>query len=674
MDTNKTTKTMRKDIKTEFGSGKREYCYSQETVDVKWGEQENDIRKNWPSRAHYIMTTFGYLVATGNFGACPEEGMKYGGLVYIGMYMALLVVLGMPLMLLELAVGQFTSQGTVTCWKMAPLFNGIGVGMVIVSLSEASYYNIFIAWNLGQIVDCFRDILPWTTCNNDYNTPYCHTGQYMHSLSQTECIELNMIAASDGICYVNETLPGVPSALTNMYGFWDISQAQNKTDLTTNLQAGVEYFNRKIFGLTDDGIDFENIGLLMWQPTVLFICAWIVNYIANFGGLRTSGYISYFTASYPFIAATIFAIYFVTLDGAQEGLAELYTEADWNYLYDIDAWNAASVRVLVSLSISWGGLIMLASYNPFHNNILKDMLIFTIGDLLMSLVTTVIVFSLHGYLKSLGIPHADIYLDSAIAIGHLSSPNLIAFAYSLFLLCLAVDTQFVTVEIVFTSICDLFPSLHSRRRLFVTLSTVVFVCVGAPLCTQGGRYIYQFLAEYCAGENLILLSLLEVICIGWVYGENNLGQDIGLMMGNQKVFGLLWPRWSKWFAFCWKFLTPGCLVFAAVTTMSQSSALELFDYKYPAWSTTLGKAISFLALVGFIVTTIRVLLSKKLGPSLRARIKKLVQPDKFWGPSLVKHRVKVGHLKNFDIDPFLLGPDQPVLHDGVFDGEVRFAH
>ncbi len=139
------------------------------------------------------------------------------------------------------------------------------------------------------------------------------------------------------------------------------------------------------------------------------------------------------------------------------------------------------------------------------------------------------------------------------------------------------------------------------------------------------------------------------------------------MMGNQKVFGMLWPRWSKYFSFCWKFLTPVCLLFLACTTFTKASVLTYQDYAYPAWSRTLGLVIEFIALGGFIITTIKILLSKKLGLTLKLRIMRLLQPDQFWGPSLVKHRVKVGHLKNFDIDPFWLGPDQPILHGGTFD-------
>ena len=657
-------------MKKEFGYTKTKYCYSQEKVKVKWGEQENDIRNNWPRRSHYIMTTFGFIIGTGDLAAFPRECLKYGGLVYIVMYMLALAVLGMPLALLELAIGQYTSQGPATCWKMAPLFHGIGVGMLINSLTYAYYYNLFIAWNLGQIMACFIHPLPWTKCNNDYNTPYCHNGQYMHSISQRECIEQNMTAASNGICYVNKT---------TLYGFWDVSITENQPNISTNFYAAPEYFNRKMFQQNDE-VDFENIGSFLWETTLFFIFSWIINYIANFGGLKTSGNVAYFTASFPFIAGTIFAVYFATLDGGAQGVAEIYNQVDWTYLYDIDAWNSATTRVLYSLAISWGGFVMLASYNPFHNNILKDMFIFTLGDLFMQLMATIMVYAMYGYLNTIEAIASngneniyDIYLNAAILIGHLPSANFTAFLYCIFLFTLAVDSQFVAVEIVFTSVLDLIPSLHSRRRIFVTISTVVLACVGLPLCTQGGRYIFEFLDTYTASEIVLLLSLLEIICVGWVYGTDNFGQDISLMMGNQKVFGMLWPRWSKYFTLCWKFLTPGCLLFIACTTFTKASVLTYGDYIYPSWSLTLGLAISFISLGAFVITTIKILLSKKSGPTLKIRMKRLLQPDQFWGPSLVRHRVKVGHLKNFDIDPFWLGPDNPILHGGTFDTHNSYA-
>ena len=95
---------------------------------------------------------------------------------------------------------------------------------------------------------------------------------------------------------------------------------------------------------------------------------------------------------------------------------------------------------------------MLASYNPLHNNILiiKHMLIFTMGDLFMNLVSTVIVFSIYGYLATLllnilalSLDGRQLYKNMYVAMGHLSFAHVFIFVFSiLFLLCLSVNTQF----------------------------------------------------------------------------------------------------------------------------------------------------------------------------------------------------------------------------------------
>ena len=40
-------------------------------------------------------------------------------------YAVSMVLVAMPMMLLEIALGQYTSNSTLTCWKMAPIFKGI---------------------------------------------------------------------------------------------------------------------------------------------------------------------------------------------------------------------------------------------------------------------------------------------------------------------------------------------------------------------------------------------------------------------------------------------------------------------------------------------------------------------------------------------------------------------
>ena len=58
------------------------------------------------------------------------------------------------------------------------------------------------------------------------------------------------------------------------------------------------------------------------------------------------------------------------ISGAIEGI-KFYIEPDLSKLSDIKIWEAAAVQIFFSLSVAGGGLITLASYNPFKNNVIR---------------------------------------------------------------------------------------------------------------------------------------------------------------------------------------------------------------------------------------------------------------------------------------------------------------
>jgi len=45
---------------------------------------------------------------------------------------------------LECALGQFTQTSPLTSWKFLPVGQGVGYGMIIISLIVAIYYNVII--------------------------------------------------------------------------------------------------------------------------------------------------------------------------------------------------------------------------------------------------------------------------------------------------------------------------------------------------------------------------------------------------------------------------------------------------------------------------------------------------------------------------------------------------
>ena len=79
---------------------------------------------------------------------------------------------GLPLFLLELGFGQYASEGPITIWKVAPLFQGLGYAMFLMSGLVSIYYNMILAWGLFYLVSSITldSDLPWSSCENWWNT------------------------------------------------------------------------------------------------------------------------------------------------------------------------------------------------------------------------------------------------------------------------------------------------------------------------------------------------------------------------------------------------------------------------------------------------------------------------------------------------------------------------
>ncbi|PKU32260.1 leucine zipper transcription factor-like protein 1 [Limosa lapponica baueri] len=72
-------------------------------------------------------------------------------------YFIMLVVEGMPLLYLELAVGQRMRQGSIGAWKIiSPYLCGVGVASVVVSFFLSMYYNVINAWAFWYLFHSFQ--------------------------------------------------------------------------------------------------------------------------------------------------------------------------------------------------------------------------------------------------------------------------------------------------------------------------------------------------------------------------------------------------------------------------------------------------------------------------------------------------------------------------------------
>ena len=80
----------------------------------------------------------------------------------------------------------------------------------------------------------------------------------------------------------------------------------------------------------------------------------------------------YFTATFPYVLLIVLLVYGCTLDGAVDGIKELFIPKTWSgpkSIQDPQVWRKAAEQMFFSLSVSWGGLIMFGSYNKFHHKV-----------------------------------------------------------------------------------------------------------------------------------------------------------------------------------------------------------------------------------------------------------------------------------------------------------------
>lgn len=96
---------------------------------------------------------------------------------------------GLPIFYLEMSLGQYFSSGCLTVWKrVCPMAKGIGYAMCVLNFFTGLYYNTVISWAVFFFVESFTTILPWTSCNNSWNTGDCKT------IAQRQILRKSLIA------------------------------------------------------------------------------------------------------------------------------------------------------------------------------------------------------------------------------------------------------------------------------------------------------------------------------------------------------------------------------------------------------------------------------------------------------------------------------------------------
>ncbi|KAL8576383.1 hypothetical protein ACOMHN_048950 [Nucella lapillus] len=625
-----------KENNTDVEMKEKEVVEDEENADGETGEKK---REQWGRAFDFLLACIGFSVGLGNVWRFPYLCYKNGGGAFLIPYFLCVIFGGIPLFYMEVAVGQFMNRGGLQAWNLVPILQGIGLASCIIVFFLNCYYNVILSWAFYYFFSSFTSELPWETCEHEWNN--------------------KSICALDFQAKVNAT-PG-------------LNDSKSLVDPVT------EFWENKVLGISD-GID--EMGTVKWDLALCLLLAWIVVYACICKGIRSSGKVMYVTATSPYIFMLILLIRNSLLDGAGDGV-EFYLKPNMTKLTEMEVWVDAGTQIFFSSSIALGTLTALGSYNKFKHNSYRDSVIFALVNSVTSFFAGFIVFTILGYMAKLQNRKIEDVAESGPGLAFIAYPKAVAqmplsplwsILFFLMVILLGLDSQFVGVEGVVTTIVDQYPHFLRkgyRKEAFIGFICIIMFFVGLAMVSNGGMYVFQLFDYYSGSRIILLVGFFELIGISYIYGIRRFLDNIKMMLGDHWMVHTL-----PFMMVCWMVLSPIFCMAIFVMSAINYSELEYArpgskgTYVYPSWAVGIGWALAATSAIWIPIVAIYKWV--KNGATLEA-LKLLCKPY-----GLKPHQLRpqdVGERTLADLERERAGQSAPRVvssnNDGVAAGQVN---
>ncbi|XP_049772380.1 sodium-dependent nutrient amino acid transporter 1-like [Schistocerca cancellata] len=546
-------------------------------------------RDQWGKDIEFLMSCIAMSVGLGNIWRFPFVAYENGGGAFLIPYIIVLFLIGRPMYYLEMVVGQFSNYGSIKLWRLCPAFRGVGVGQLFANLMVLCYYCSLLALTTFYFVMSFNSELPWSRCRPEWGD----------------------------IC------------------FDSVKGSGNNTVNVTGKRSSSELYFLKFVLNEPETLD-EGIGVPDWRLVLGSLFSWSMVALVVLRGVKSSGKASYFLALFPYVILITLLVRGATLEGAVDGILFFITP-QWEQLANPNVWYAAVTQCFFSLSMSFGTLVMLASYNNFKHNIYRDAMIVTLLDTFTSLLAGFTIFSILGNLAyEMGVDDISGVVRSGTGLAFISYPDAIAkfdavpqlFAVLFFfmLFVLGIGSVASMANCIITVICDQVPSLK-YWAVAITLAVVGFL-IGLVYITRGGQWILNLVDHYGVTLVVYVLATMELVAICWIYGVDRICQDIYFMLGRKT--GIYWRL-------CWGFITPIFLMVVLIYSLVTNTLTTYGGKLYPDSAYAAGWVLFAFGVVQFpLWMALRIF--RKRNISFRKHLLNSFRPSKKWGPRDRTHK------------------------------------
>ncbi|XP_011631606.1 uncharacterized protein LOC105423533 isoform X2 [Pogonomyrmex barbatus] len=578
-------------------------------------EDENPLGK-WPHNFSSSLACLGCTLGLFNISRVSILSMQFGG-NFILQFAFLSLVLGIPLLTLQVCLGQRLAAGSVDMWKISPLFQGVGIALLIAQAFIGIYSIVGVSWMFVYFRDSFitkQDRYRW---------------------------------AEPFLLYRDDSRP-----------------THNTTVLYKLYETVPDYFSGAV--LQRHHLNEANPGVVTLKFQVAFNLAvvWMIIFVSLSKGLRSYGKVIYVFTLVPVFGMLVLC---AKLVGLAPSPIQIFPAIIWNeFFINEKSWLAASNEVFFTWGLLGAAAMQIAAHNK-HKRLQRDtsmviFLTFLILSLSVFLANTCIQILRHqGYIYTTSsferisgytfmrvanqpapsgysstperfMSHASFLVGQRIIqpgtdtstesgyqvlrlatelvpatfalLGTEQASPFWAVLFYFILILFGIAQQLAIWHCVITGIMAINTKMMKLWETTITFfSCACAYILGLPMATELGIYVVYYL-DYIVGGSwwIIVLYIIQIGAVFAVRGRPHTGEA---------VVAELFPPTERclryWIgpllSFTWNVVLPTILTVLSIVIFKNSDFRELYSYRrtsrdyWAVWARQLGAAIQLIPIL-----------------------------------------------------------------------------
>ncbi|CAG9562594.1 unnamed protein product [Danaus chrysippus] len=304
----------------------------------------------WPHKMSAMLACFSCTIGIFNISRFAIFSVNFGA-SFIVQFIILSLIVGIPLFTLHLCLGQVLESGPVDMWKISPIFQGVGISLLLTQAVIGMYSIIGLSWIFIYFRDSFitsDDIYKW--------------------------------------------------ALPNEYSF---DSHRNNTKIYETLP---KYFHSEVL---QRNVNSNSFGTIKFQVAFNLAVVWMIVFCSLSKGLRSYGKAVYMLIFLPICGTLVLSIKLLTLI-PYDTVTNIFPETEWSeFFINSSSWAAAAQETYLTWGLLSACVMQLTTHkHPKHKTHLTlqresaCIVVFTISVLLLGAFlanTCVVILKRYGF-------------------------------------------------------------------------------------------------------------------------------------------------------------------------------------------------------------------------------------------------------------------------------------